>query len=154
LTAHGVVLTFLDITSIIRSEARQQVLIAELQHRTRNLLTLIQSTAQKTLGPSPQVAEFSSRLDALSRVQGLLGGHLADAIALRDMVDLELTALCIPQDRVRVSGPAVLLGFDAVQTFSLALHAHDQRFEARRLCRRHGRRTIADRVVGGDGWLR
>lgn len=118
----GVVVTFLDVTTVTRSEARQRVLISELQHRTRNLLTLMQSIAQKTLGGVPEVADFSSRLDALSRVQGLLGGDLDDTIDLRDIVRLELTALCVPENRVSVDGPAVRLGFDAVQTFSLALH--------------------------------
>jgi two-component system CheB/CheR fusion protein len=122
LASRGVVVTFLDITTIARSEVRQRVLISELQHRTRNLLTLIQSTAQKTLGRLPEVGEFSSRLDALSRVQGLLGGHLDESIDLRDVIRLELEALCIPSQSVNVTGPEVLLGFDAVQTFSLALH--------------------------------
>jgi two-component system CheB/CheR fusion protein len=120
--SRGVVVTFLDITTIARSEVRQRVLISELQHRTRNLLTLIQSTAQKTLGRLPEVAEFSSRFEALSRVQGLLGGHLDESIDLRDILRLELDALCIPLQCVSISGPAVLLGFDAVQAFSLALH--------------------------------
>lgn len=118
----GVVVTFFDVTTMTRSEARQQVLISELQHRTRNLLTLIQSTAQKTLGQLPEVANFSSRLNALSRVQGLIGGRLDDAIDLHEIIRLELAALCLPKDRISVNGPAIHLGFDAVQTFSLALH--------------------------------
>jgi two-component system CheB/CheR fusion protein len=118
----GVVVTFLDLTTLVRSEARQQVLIAELQHRTRNLLTLVQSIALKTLGEVPEVEHFASRLAALGRVQELLGGKLDDAIDLRDIVQLELTALCLPADRIIASGPEVRLGFDAVQTFTLALH--------------------------------
>ncbi|HXP00074.1 MAG TPA: CheR family methyltransferase [Luteibacter sp.] len=118
----GVVVTFLDVTTMTRSEARQQVLISELQHRTRNLLTLIQSIAQKTLGGVPNVADFSSRLEALSRVQGLIGGPLDDTIDLRDIVRLELTALCMAETRAHFDGPSVRLGFDAVQTVALALH--------------------------------
>jgi two-component system, chemotaxis family, CheB/CheR fusion protein len=48
-TTEGVVVTFFDITSLTRAEARQRVLIAELQHRTRNLLTVVQSVGQQTL---------------------------------------------------------------------------------------------------------
>lgn len=118
----GVVLTFLDITSIAGFEARQQVLISELQHRTRNLLTLVQSTAQKTLGKTAALDDFTARLAALSRVQSLVGGHLDEAIDLGDIVRLELDALSIAQGKVSVSGPQVLLNFDSVQTFGLALH--------------------------------
>ena len=46
----GVVVTFVDVTSLTRAEARQQVLIAELQHRTRNLLAIVQSMARQTFG--------------------------------------------------------------------------------------------------------
>src|SRR4029453_2866392 len=44
----GIVIPFFDVTNITRAEARQDVLISELQHRTRNLLTVVQSIAQQT----------------------------------------------------------------------------------------------------------
>lgn len=118
----GVVITFLDITSIAGFEARQQVLISELQHRTRNLLTLVQSTAQKTLGKNLALDDFSARLAALSRVQSLVGGRLNEAIDLGDIVRLELDALSIAEGKVTVAGPRIPLSFDSVQTFGLALH--------------------------------
>ena len=37
----GVVVTFVDVSSLTHAERRQQILIAELQHRTRNLLALV-----------------------------------------------------------------------------------------------------------------
>lgn len=118
----GVVITFLDISSIAGFEARQQILISELQHRTRNLLTLVQSTAQKTFGKDLALDDFSARLAALSRVQSLVGGHLDEAIDLGDIVRLELDALSTTEGKVSVTGPKVLLSFDSVQTFGLALH--------------------------------
>ncbi|GAB2579108.1 PAS domain-containing protein [Dyella jejuensis] len=121
----GVVVTFLDvttITSITRSGERQKLLIAELQHRTRNLLALVQSIAYKTLGKHDALPDFYARLAALSRAQSLLGGSLDESIDLRDVVRLELEALNTGEGKISVSGPSVALRFDSVQVFCLALH--------------------------------
>jgi two-component system CheB/CheR fusion protein len=119
----GVVLTFIDITNITQAEARQRVLIDELQHRTRNLLTVVQSIAHRTLGKSEPSEAFSSRLAALGRVQSLISVAQSDTVDIGDLIRLELDAVGAPEgDRVRVSGPAVSLSFDVVQTVALAVH--------------------------------
>jgi two-component system CheB/CheR fusion protein len=118
----GVVITFIDVTKLTRATERQKMLISELQHRTRNLLALVQAIAHKTFAETPALEDFSSRLAALSRVQTLLGGELDESIDLRDIVQLEFDALGVDQSNVSISGPPVALGFDLVQTFCLALH--------------------------------
>ena len=40
----------MDVTVLARAEMSQRVLVAELQHRTRNLLAVVQSIARQTLG--------------------------------------------------------------------------------------------------------
>ena len=45
----GVVVTFINVTNLTIAEAQQRLLIAELQHRTRNLLAVVQSIARRTL---------------------------------------------------------------------------------------------------------
>jgi two-component system CheB/CheR fusion protein len=42
---HGVVVSFVDVSGLTRAEDQQKVLIAELHHRTRNLLTVVQAIA-------------------------------------------------------------------------------------------------------------
>ncbi len=121
-TIHGVVVTFIDVTSLTYSEARQRVLIAELQHRTRNLLSVIQALAQQTLGNGGTLQEFSTRLAALGRVQSLVTKASDDQLDLGDIIRSELQAVGAADDKVSVSGPAVPLGFDLVQTIGLALH--------------------------------
>jgi two-component system CheB/CheR fusion protein len=118
----GVVVTFIDVTSLTRSEARQRLLVAELQHRTRNLLAVVQSLAQQTLGKGGSLEGFLTRLAALSRVQSLVGGAMDDRIDLGDIIRLELQAVGASDGKVSVSGPPVALGFALVQTFGLALH--------------------------------
>ena len=66
----------IDTTERRAWEERQRVLVAELQHRTRNLLGIIRSMAEKTARNSVDIADFRSRfhdrLDAMACVQGLL----------------------------------------------------------------------------------
>jgi two-component system CheB/CheR fusion protein len=119
----GVIVTFIDVTIVTRAEARQRVLIAELQHRTRNLLAIIQSIAQQTLGKGGSLASYVTRLQALGRVQSLVGGAMDDRIDLGDIVHLELQAIGPDaENKVSISGPKVSLGFELVQSFGLALH--------------------------------
>ncbi|HEX4765222.1 MAG TPA: CheR family methyltransferase [Lichenihabitans sp.] len=119
----GVVVTFVDVTPLTEAEARQRVLIAELQHRTRNLLTVVQSIARQTFAKGQALDSFATRLAALGRVQSLISKATGDVIDLADIIRLELQAHGSDQsDRILVEGPPVALGVDSVQTFALALH--------------------------------
>jgi two-component system CheB/CheR fusion protein len=118
----GVVITFVNVTSLTWSESRQRVLIAELQHRTRNLLTVVQSIGRQTLGKGGTFHDFNTRLAALNRVQGLIGDTTEDAIDLGELVRLELQAIGAADGKATVSGPAVPLSLDLIQTMGLALH--------------------------------
>jgi two-component system CheB/CheR fusion protein len=119
----GVVVTFIDITSLTRAEARQGVLIAELQHRTRNLLAVVQAIATQTLGKGGSLDAFLTRLAALGRVQGLISHAANNEVDLAEIVRLELRAHAAAEnDRITVSGPPVTLNFERVQALALALH--------------------------------
>ena len=119
----GVVIAFVDVTDMVHAEDRQNVLIAELQHRTRNLLAVIQSIAQQTLTRDPALDTFTSRLAALGRLQGLIGDADGNLINLGDIVQLEFEALgTAHHDRIAIGGPIVPLGLRNVQTMALVLH--------------------------------
>jgi PAS domain S-box-containing protein len=111
-----------------RAEETQKLLIAELEHRTRNLLAIVRSIARQTKRASTSLDEFSNRFDqrlsALSRVQALLSRDSGQGVQLRELVEEELTAhgASIDNGRVRVTGPAVALTSKAVQVLTLALH--------------------------------
>jgi len=119
----GVVASFVDVTLLTDAEGRQQVLIAELQHRTRNLLTVVQSIAAQTLEEGCPLDSFTTRVAALGRVQGLISQASGGGIDLAEIVRLELqahTVLAAP--RVDVGGPSVPLSLEQVQLFALVLH--------------------------------
>lgn len=119
----GVVVTLVNVSSLTRAEHQQQVLIAELQHRTRNLLALVQSLAAQTFDKGPSLETFSTRLAALSRVQGVIAEAEGDQVNLREIVRRELEALGPTHaGQVTVQGPEVKLLVAHVQTLGLAVH--------------------------------
>ena len=120
--------TSTDIDDLRQLQEEQKVLVAELQHRTRNLLAVVGSIARQTMartGPTEafQVA-FTDRLSALSRVQALLSRSGDEPIGIRDVVEMELKALGIEPSggRVELEGPEVPLRKSVVQTMALAIH--------------------------------
>jgi PAS domain S-box-containing protein len=68
--------TSTDIHELRGLQGRQQVLLSELQHRSRNLLTVVQGTAGQTARTTRSLeeftSEFSGRLEALARAQSLI----------------------------------------------------------------------------------
>ncbi|WP_342065681.1 CheR family methyltransferase [Achromobacter kerstersii] len=117
----GVVVTFIDITLITRAERRHRVLISELQHRTRNLLALVQSVARRTLGEGEPFQRFDTRLAALGRVQGLLSESNGEKIEFGGVLRRELDALG-NERQITTSGPAVHISPERIQTLALAVH--------------------------------
>ena len=89
----GVVVTFIDITLITRAERRHRILISELQHRTRNLLAVVQSVARRTLGDGEPFQRLDTRLAALSRVQGMLSEANGEKVEFSAIVHRELDAV-------------------------------------------------------------
>lgn len=116
-----------DVTERRQAHERREVLVAELQHRTRNLIAVVRSIARQTMahtGPTEAFREtFDDRLEALSRVQGLLSRSEHEPITLRALLALELDALgAIESDRVTLAGPSVRIRSSVVQTLALAIH--------------------------------
>jgi PAS domain S-box-containing protein len=119
--------TMTDVHDLRGLKDRQQMLMAELQHRTRNLLAVVQSIANQTLRTSTSLetfgSEYSSRLRALGRVQGLLARAEAN-VDLRDIVNSELAAHVnsSKEDNIRIEGQSVALPAASAQALGLALH--------------------------------
>jgi PAS domain S-box-containing protein len=117
--------TSADIHDIRTLQDRQQVLLSELQHRTRNLLSLVQAIARQTMKSSTSLSEFAaqfeSRLAALSRVQGVLARTDHGPIKLEQIVRAELDAHGA-DGSVEIGGPDVELPPNAAQALALAIH--------------------------------
>ncbi|WP_052401714.1 PAS domain-containing sensor histidine kinase [Muricoccus aerilatus] len=110
-------------TMLEQNQERLQVMVAELQHRTRNLLAVVRTIARRSLGPSAGLEKYDARLASLGRVQGFLSRAPAWTVPLADLVGAELAALGAGMlERVTVSGPAIDLPGTQAQLFALALH--------------------------------
>ncbi|MFC0387108.1 sensor histidine kinase [Muricoccus vinaceus] len=104
-------------------EAELRVVLAELQHRTRNLLGVVQAIAAQTLPAGDALEQYAARLAAIGRVQGFLARSGAWSASLHDVVEAELRAAGQDRsDRITIDGPPIDLGGRTVQPLALALH--------------------------------
>ena len=122
-----------DITEQKQAAERQKILLAELQHRTRNLLGVVRSITDRTLARSGSLqgfrASFRDRLEALARVNGLLSRlNEGDRITFSELIRTELSGLGVTDalghaGQVSLHGPEnVRLRSSTVQTLALGLH--------------------------------
>lgn len=117
----------LDITERKRSEEHQRLLTGELQHRVKNTLALVQAIASQTLRGATDVNEmreaFSSRLISLGRTHDILTASSWTKAPIGEVVD---GALAVHRgtsaQRIRTSGPNVLLAAKPALSLALALH--------------------------------
>ncbi len=116
-----------DVTRYRKAEADCRHLLQESTHRTKNLLTIIQSVARmsaKTLGLPPGTVEpFNARLQSIAMSYDLLVRENWTAVPLTDLLHSQLNhALGTVAARVNYSGPPLRLRPTAVQTLALAIH--------------------------------
>ena len=122
-----------DATEEVELQDRLQVLVAELQHRSRNLVGVVKGITERTLATSDTLERFRGRfrprLDALARVNGLLSRlEEGDRITFDQLLQAELAAHGILDGEtngtaVHLHGPkGIRLRSATVQTFALALH--------------------------------
>jgi PAS domain S-box-containing protein len=116
-----------DITERKRAETRQRLLLAELDHRVKNMLAVLvavfQTTAHKARGLDEFSRTFEGRLMALVRAHDALAQNKMEGAGLRDLALSELSLFCeAPSDRLRIDGEQVVLGPKAAQVIGMALH--------------------------------
>ncbi|HWK65050.1 MAG TPA: CheR family methyltransferase [Rhizobiaceae bacterium] len=119
--------TVTDVHEILRMQDRQQVLLAELQHRVRNTLGIVRSIARRSAESSRSVEEYASHLEgritALARAQSMLTRSAESSVDLQNLVLDELAAQGTKhRNNIAVGGPDVALSGSAAETLSLAFH--------------------------------
>lgn len=117
----------LDITERKRAEEHQRLLTAELQHRVKNTLALVQAIASQTLRGAMDLDEareaFAARLISLGRAHDILTQASWTAAPIADVIDGALGVhRQTDASRIRVNGPDVLLGAKPALSLALALH--------------------------------
>ena len=125
-TIDGVLATFVDITTIIAAEEHQRLLIAELNHRVRNMLGLVMGiatqTLSKSLGEATTVETFLDRIHALAGAYELLSRVTWGDVPLRDLVVQQLQPYLTEARRVTTEGASVSLRPKAILALGMVIH--------------------------------
>ncbi|MHA6332970.1 HWE histidine kinase domain-containing protein [Qipengyuania sp. CAU 1752] len=113
-----------DITDRKESEHREKLLAREVNHRSKNLLSLVQVIARQTSArhPTEYVSRLEERIAALAANQDVLVNSGWRRIPLEALVESQLAHLKGFQSRITTSGPAVQLKPPAAQAIGMAIH--------------------------------
>ncbi|MDX2203780.1 MAG: HWE histidine kinase domain-containing protein [Hyphomicrobiaceae bacterium] len=121
----GAIVTLTDITERKRAEEQQAVLVAELNHRVKNILAVVQAVAGQTIRASPSLeafkASFAGRIQALSIAHDVLTRTRWIGIGLMELLQAVL-APYRSDARITTEGPPTLLPARAVVPLSMVLH--------------------------------
>jgi len=108
-----------DITERNEAERRQELLVRELQHRTKNLLAVIQSIATNTLKGSSDLETFVGRLHALALAQEFVAAGPQGGVPLYRLVEAGLAAF---GGRAKIEGNELVLNGRFAQNIALLIH--------------------------------
>lgn len=114
-----------DISERKRREAQITLLAREVDHRSKNLLALVQATVHLSNGETPEAikASISGRIQALSNAHSLLAQSRWEGAALDRLVKEELAPYLNERDsQAQVCGPDQMLEPDTAQSIAVALH--------------------------------
>jgi light-regulated signal transduction histidine kinase (bacteriophytochrome) len=110
-----------------KAHEKQELLIAELNHRVRNILALMRGLISQTRDSAHSVEEFigtlESRVHALARAHDQITADRWAPARLYDLIEVESAAyLAERRDRVMLTGPNVLLTPSAFTVLALVIH--------------------------------
>jgi PAS domain S-box-containing protein len=116
----------IDITQRRHQEEWHKLLVAELQHRVRNLIGMVRSVARLSASSHRNVDEYVDhligRLQAMGRTQSTLTRSPGRSVDLAELVREELLVHAARQDQCFVEGPDVALSPHAAEIVTLAIH--------------------------------
>jgi PAS domain S-box-containing protein len=114
-----------EITKRKRAEAQQSVLVAELDHRVKNVLASVAVVARRTGERRVSIDDFiealDHRLQSMAEAHSLLSRNRWQGVSLADLIGQEL-APYVTTDNTVVEGPEVRLTPAATQAMAMVLH--------------------------------
>ena len=114
-----------DVTERKRYEEHIELLLHEVNHRSKNLLALVQAVARQTAASRPNdfIARFGERIRAMAAAQDLLVKNEWRGVNLGELVRSQLAHFeDLIGTRIEIDGPPLLLSASAAQTLGMALH--------------------------------
>jgi len=123
----GGIAVLLDISELKRGQVQQQVLLHELQHRVKNIITTVGALASRMLKSSVSLEEFTTaftgRLNAMAKTHELLTASNWQGAGLRPLIDATVNSyLARDGGNVHLSGPDLVLAPASAATLGLVLY--------------------------------
>ena len=108
------------------SEELRALLLAELNHRAKNILAVVRGMAHLSFGSSTDVEQaqkaFDSRLDSIAKANDILHAQSGGAALLGEIVDEALNGCGVGVDRATRDGPELCIDSSTSILVSLAVH--------------------------------
>jgi PAS domain S-box-containing protein len=117
--------TVQDITERKEREEKEHLLMREVNHRAKNMLSVVDAIAHQTAARNAEgfVERFSERIQALSANQDLLIRNEWKGVDIADLVRAQLAHFAdLIGSRIAVHGPKRCLKAASAQAIGLALH--------------------------------
>ena len=123
----GAIAAIVDISERKHAEARQQVLLFELQHRVKNIITTISALAGRTLradiSPKDFVAAFQGRLRGMAGTHQLLSHSNWHGAPVGELVENALRGhVALDGSTVGLHGPELMMMPNAAATLGMVLY--------------------------------
>lgn len=119
----GVVVVLNDISDRKAADAARELLMREVDHRSRNMMSVVQSIVQ--LSKAPTLAAFRDlvldRIGALGRAQATLSRRSWQGAPLRQLIEEEMATLG-KAHAYALDGPDITLPADRVQPLGMITH--------------------------------
>jgi PAS domain S-box-containing protein len=112
-----------DITEQREQAERIRLLLMEVNHRSKNLLTTIQAIARRS-APETEgfIARFEDRVRSLAINQDILVGREWREVPIEELVRLQLSFIHDAPGEFRLGGPSLSLSPRAAEVIGMALH--------------------------------
>lgn len=120
-----VAILFNDITARKRQQEHDRMLMGEVNHRFKNMLSVVLAIARRTAAAGTEgfLGRFGERVQALAAAQDLLIRNGWKTIPITDLVKSQLAHFTdLRGKRFSLSGPSLSLTPDAAQALGMALH--------------------------------
>jgi PAS domain S-box-containing protein len=122
-----ILLAIRDLTETRYWEARQKIMVGELQHRVKNVLAnvvaVVKLMQRQAISLDDFVKALEGRLYSLARTQELLVAGASDAAELHELVRLELLSVGATEGvNFNLDGPAITIPSRAAQVLGMVIH--------------------------------
>ncbi|MBT0668605.1 PAS domain S-box protein [Novosphingobium profundi] len=112
-----------DVTEMRDAEERIELLLQEVNHRSKNMLAIIQSLARRSDAGRPDFIErLEQRIRGLAANQDVLVRRAWSDIPVLEMVEAQLRSLGDSRAQVECAGPALVLSPGAAEALAMAMH--------------------------------